>query len=272
MTYLDIRSNNFNSYAVEEFSRYLRTTEVLQYLNISACQLWGRVAEKVIDALMLNTTLQYLDISHNRFTSKNYIIAAKVGRLVQGHTQLLHVDMSNCQLIREELFYLTMCLRDSKNIQGFHLTGNTCSHYDRLLMRALLPCKVRWPSRQQYQPRFEKVSGSDKITLIMLNISFLTTLPPSFIPEIGLSNVQTVQEVREKIRSNELLRQIEDKIENNSEKEYKKTEVHYKTIVESCLDNLRIKNNKAGNRPLSPTSYLSSPNANSAQSAAELQG
>ena len=79
MTYLDIRSNNFNSYAVEEFSRYLRTTEVLQYLNISACQLWGRVAEKVIDALMLNTTLQYLDISHNRFTSKNYIIAAKVG-------------------------------------------------------------------------------------------------------------------------------------------------------------------------------------------------
>lgn len=78
------------------------------------------------------------------------------------------------------------------------------------------------------------------MTLIMLNVSFLTTLPPSFIPEIGLSDVTTVQEVREKIRSSELLRQIEDRIEADSDKEYKTTEVHYKAIVESALDNLRI--------------------------------
>lgn len=115
-------------------------------------------------------------------------------------------------MVREELFYIILCVRDSKNIQGLHLTGNSCSHYDRLLMRALLPCKVKWPVNNSYQPKFEKITGSDKITLIMLNMCFLTTLPPRYIPEIGLSPVTTVEEVREKVRSHELKRQLEERI------------------------------------------------------------
>ena len=129
-----------------------------------------------------------------------------MGRLVQGHPNLLHVDLSNTQLRREELIYLVLCVRDSKNVQGFHLTGNTCSPYDRMLMRALMPCKVRWPFPANYQPKFEKVTGRDKVTLIMLNMCFLSTIPPDYMPEIGLSDVSTVEEVRDKIRSSEMRR------------------------------------------------------------------
>ena len=134
------------------------------------------------------------------------MIAAKLGRLVQGHPNLMHVDLSSNQLNREELLYLVLCVRDSKNVQGIHLTGNKFSYYDRILMRALFPCKVLWPMPQNYQPRFEKVAARDKVTLIMLNLCFLTTMPPNYMPEIGLSNVQTVEEVRDKIRSSELRR------------------------------------------------------------------
>ena len=151
---------------------------------------------------------------------EKYNIAARLGRLFLGHPYLLHVDLSHCQLSREELFYIVLCVRDSKNIQGFHLTGNEYNHYDRLLMRALMPCKVRWPQTQSMIPRFEKISGNEKTTLIMLNMCFLSSIPPNFIPEIGLSNVTTVEEVRDRVRSHELKRHVDEVIERDSSKEF----------------------------------------------------
>ena len=124
LQYLDISGNSFNYFSVTAFSTYLKKTEVLEYLSISQCGLRGKVAEVIIDSIMINTSIKYLDMSNNRFTSRDYIIAAKLGRMVQGHLNLLHVDLSHNQLLREELFYITMCVRDSKNVQGFHLTGN----------------------------------------------------------------------------------------------------------------------------------------------------
>ena len=185
---------------------------------------------------MLNKSVKYLDMGHNRFTSSDHIIASKLGRLVQGHPNLLHVNFEQCQLVREELIYLIMCVRDSKNIQGFHLSGNKCSYYDRLLMRSLLPCKVRWPNPPNYTPKFEKIAGREKITLIMLNLCFMSTLPPNYMPEIGLSTVKTVEDVRDKIRTFEKRKQIERQIEANKDKEYKCTEVQYKELIEQRLD------------------------------------
>ena len=154
-----------------------------------------------MDALMLNTTIKYLIINNNRLNCSNNMIAAKLGRVIQGHPQLLHIDISYCKLLREELIFQAMCVRDSKNVQGLHLTGNTFSPHDRLLMRAILSCKTKWPLPPNYVPKFEKISGSDKITLVMLNLCFMMAVPPNYIAEIGLSEVNSVQEVRKKIRS-----------------------------------------------------------------------
>ena len=106
-------------------------------------------------------------------------------------------------------------------------------------MRALMPCKVRWPFPPSYQPRFEKVTGRDKVTLIMLNICFLSTIPPDYMPEIGLSDVSSVEEVRDKIRSSEMRRLIEANVKQNELKEYKKTEFwRYRDLIHLRLGTL----------------------------------
>lgn len=189
-----------------------------------------------MDALMLNTSIKYLYLKENRFTCKSAIIAAKLGRLLQGHPHLLHVDCSACKLLREELLFIVMCVRDSKNIQGFHLTGNRVKPHDRILMRALLQCKTKWPLPPNFQPKFEKISGSDKITLVMMNLFFMMAVPPSYIAEIGLSEVNSVTEVRERIRSFERRRTFEDEIKWKNEQEYSRTEVHYKELIEKSLE------------------------------------
>ena len=129
-----------------------------------------------------------------------------------------------------------MCVRDSKNVQGLHLTGNTFSAHDRLLMRALLSCKTKWPNPPNYVPKFEKIAGSDKITLVMLNMCFMMAVPPNYIAEIGLSEVNSVSEVKSKIRSFEQRKQYDDEVRWKNEKEYLRTEVHYKDMLEHSLE------------------------------------
>lgn len=185
---------------------------------------------------MLNTTIKYLSVNNNRFSCKNYMIAAKLGRLIQGHPHLLHVDISYCKLEREELIFQTMCVRDSKNVQGLHLTGNTFSPHDRLLMRSILACKTKWPLPPNFVPKFEKISGSDKITLIMLNLCFMMAVPPNYIAEIGLSEVNSVNEVRKKIQSFERRKMYHDEVEWKNEREFSSTEVHYSKLIETSLE------------------------------------
>ena len=105
-------------------------------------------------------------------------------------------------------------------------------------MRSLLPCKVKYPLAPSYAPKFERVTSHDKVTLIMLNMCFMTAIPPNFIPEIGLAEVKTIEDVREKIRSHEKHRQIDEDIEWNRDKEYKMTEVHYKELIEYRLQSI----------------------------------
>ena len=258
LQYLDLSQNKINYYSIDSLGDLIKGTQTLHYLSLKSCDLRGKIAEKVMDALMLNSTIQYLDLSSNRFTTDErhlervvkgkipteYMIAGKLGRLVQGHPQLLHVDLSHNQMKREELIFLIMCVRDSKNIQGFHLTGNRVNHYDRLLMRSLLPCKVKYPLAPSYAPKFERVTSHDKVTLIMLNMCFMTAIPPNFIPEIGLAEVKTIEDVREKIRSHEKRRQIDEDIEWNREKEYKMTEVHYTELIEYRLQSILAEKQK----------------------------
>ena len=56
-------------------------------------------------------------------------------------------------------------------------------------------------------------------------------MPPNYMPEIGLSTVETVEEVRDKIRSSELGRQVEESIKFNEYREFKKSEIRYKDLI-----------------------------------------
>ena len=68
-------------------------------------------------------------------------------------------------------------------------------------------------------PKFEKISSRDKVILVMLNSCLLGTLPPSYIPEVGMSNVQTIEEVRTRLQSFEQWQQLAKLDEKEDEDE-----------------------------------------------------
>ena len=70
----------------------------------------------------------------------------------------------------------------------------------------------------------------------MLNMCFMMAVPPNYIAEIGLSEVNSVSEVKSKIRSFEQRKQYDDEVRWKNEKEYLRTEVHYKDMLEHSLE------------------------------------
>ena len=69
-----------------------------------------------------------------------------MGRLLAGHPRFLHVDLSDCGMRREETIYLGWSIRDSPNLLSLHMSGNNLPQEDRLLLRALLAARARWPT------------------------------------------------------------------------------------------------------------------------------
>ena len=194
----------------EDLSNFIKCSEVLEYLDLSSCGLREKASECVIDGIMKNESIKYLMMGGNSFSSRSYLLAAKLGRMLQGHKELLHVNLEECELVSEELVYLCMCIRDSKNIQGIHLTGNKFTYYDRRLMRALFPARVNWPLPPSTVQKFEKISATDKVTLVNLNSMFLMQLPPEYVPEVGMSSVLSAEDMQRKIQSYEKWKDIDE--------------------------------------------------------------
>ncbi len=116
--------------------------QTLEFLDISNCQIRGSCMSLVLDSLISNASLQTLKMADNSFASKDNLLASKLGRLLQGHPRLLHVDLSRSALLRADVIYACWCLRDSPNILSIHLTGNSLGHHDRILIQALLAARI----------------------------------------------------------------------------------------------------------------------------------
>lgn len=82
LQYLDLSGNYINFFSIEQLSNFIKSTVSLEYLSLKECGLRGKLAERVIDSLMLNSSIKYLDLSNNKLCSANYIISGKLGRLV----------------------------------------------------------------------------------------------------------------------------------------------------------------------------------------------
>lgn len=82
LEYLSLRGNQINVVSAGFIANLVKETKTLELLNISRCKIGSTTSEIVLNALMLNTTLKFLDLSHNQFSSKNNIVASKLGRLV----------------------------------------------------------------------------------------------------------------------------------------------------------------------------------------------
>ena len=172
----------------------------------------------------------------------------------------MHVSLAECELASEEVIYLCMCIRDSKNIQGIHLSGNKFSYYDRRLMRALFPAKVNWPMAPATVAKFDKISARDKVTLVNLNTCFMMQLPPAYVPEVGMSAVHSAEEVKRKINSYKIWKEINEKKEKaekgSDEVARAKVGENSKNLVNERLAEVQEQSRQKASSSLPPTKTL----------------
>ena len=91
---------------------------------------------------MLNTGLSLIDLSHNDLSSGVYEFSVKLAKILTRHEQLMHLDLTETKLAREEIVFLGMSLHHSKSLIGIHLSMNDFHYYDRLFLRVLMNSKV----------------------------------------------------------------------------------------------------------------------------------
>ena len=142
MKYLNLSGNMMRLEECTNLKKLIVKNQTLEFLDISNCQIRGSCMSLVLDSLISNASLQTLKMADNSFASKDNLLASKLGRLLQGHPRLLHVDLSRSALLRADVIYACWCLRDSPNILSIHLTGNLLGHHDRILIQALLAARI----------------------------------------------------------------------------------------------------------------------------------
>ena len=84
------------------------------------------------------------NFSNNDLSSSTSEFAIKIGALISRHPHLMHMDLSNTGLEREEVLFIGMALTWSDNMLSLHLTGNKLPYYDRIFLRTILSARVAY--------------------------------------------------------------------------------------------------------------------------------
>jgi hypothetical protein len=67
-----------------------------------------------------------------------------MGAIITRHPNLMHADLTNCGLRREEVLFLGLALTMSKTMLSMHISGNTLPYYDRIFLRSLMAARVSY--------------------------------------------------------------------------------------------------------------------------------
>ena len=89
-----------------------------------------------------NTSIRFFNFAYNNLSSQIYEYSIKLGAIITRHPNLMHIDISMCGLLREEVLFLGLALTMSKTVLALHMTGNTIAYYDRMFLRSLMAAKV----------------------------------------------------------------------------------------------------------------------------------
>ena len=175
---LDISGNRLSSEAASYLEKLLSYTNSLKVLNISSCLYLFESSRKIFKALTSNTTLEYLNLSGNLLNNKDYEFGSRIGRLIQLHKTLIHLDIRHCHLIQEELLFITKCISQNDcNLMSVHMVFNQISKVGRILARIILNAKVKYPFKAQIQIHEKIKNLEDKNLLLILNAYVISSTP-----------------------------------------------------------------------------------------------
>lgn len=123
-------------------------------------------------------SLKYLNLSCNRFNNNEKEFGARIGRLIQLSQQLIHFDIRNCKLTKEEILFIVVCLRDNPSIMAIHLGCNSIDYDTRVISRKILNAKVKHAMRSEIQIAQNLKTAEDKNLVLILNCYMMSSMPP----------------------------------------------------------------------------------------------
>ena len=86
--------------------------------------------------------MRYFNFSFNDMQSANFEFSIKMGAIITRHPNLMHCDLTNVGLKREEVIFIGLALSNSKTMLALHLTANDLPYYDRVFPRSLIAARV----------------------------------------------------------------------------------------------------------------------------------
>ena len=104
-------------------SQFVLINFTLSHLDISHCKINYQGSRYIIDALNRNTTIRNFNFSHNDLTSEKFEFAIKIASIITRHPLLMHLDITNTNLKREEIIFIGLSLPISKTLLSCHLTA-----------------------------------------------------------------------------------------------------------------------------------------------------
>ena len=123
-------------------SEFILKCPVLHTLDLAHCRISYQGSRYVIDALNRNNSIRTFNFSHNDMTSATYEFSIKIASIITRHKSLMHLDITNTNLKREELLFIGLSLTMSKTLLSCHLTAQKLPYYERIYLRASIAARV----------------------------------------------------------------------------------------------------------------------------------
>ena len=121
---LDLSNLTLSLTCCKNLGQFLITSNAIKVLDLQSCQPGQSGTRFIMDGLNRNTGLQYLNYSCNDLSSKIHEFAIKLANIVVKHNEMMHMDLSNTWLSREEVIFIGMALPMSVSLIGVHLSAN----------------------------------------------------------------------------------------------------------------------------------------------------
>ena len=147
LKFLDLSGIPLSNEGAKSLRTLLQHTQTLELLNLSGSLQSYEPARQLFNGLYLNVTLKYLNLSCNKFNQNEKEFGSRIGRLVQVHEHLVHLDISFSKLSKEEILFICFCLRDNISLMSVHMGLNQVDTKYRLIARAILNAQVKHPFR-----------------------------------------------------------------------------------------------------------------------------
>lgn len=119
----------------------------LRNLDLSHCKIIYQGSRYIIDALNRNVCIRNFNFSHNDLTSSTFEFSIKIASIITRHPSLMHVDITNTNLRREEIIFIGLSIPISKTLLSIHLTAQKLPYYERIFLRAVIAARVGFQFR-----------------------------------------------------------------------------------------------------------------------------